>query len=52
VLAGADTVLAAEGLLVLEHAARQRVPDLAGPLVRVRQVASGDSSLTFYSHRA
>jgi 16S rRNA (guanine(966)-N(2))-methyltransferase RsmD len=50
-LAGADAVLAVDGVLVLEHAGRQRVPDIAGRLVRVRQVVSGDSSLTFFSHR-
>jgi 16S rRNA (guanine(966)-N(2))-methyltransferase RsmD len=51
VLAGADAVLAAAGLLVFEHAGRQQVPEVVGRLVRVRQVASGDSSLTFYSRR-
>src|SRR5262245_20076804 len=36
VLAGADAVLATDGVLVLEHATRQHVPDVAGRLVHVR----------------
>jgi 16S rRNA (guanine(966)-N(2))-methyltransferase RsmD len=48
-LAGLDTVLAPDGILVLEHARRQQVPDTVGRLVRVRQVHSGDSMLTFYA---
>jgi hypothetical protein len=35
-------------VLVLEHARRQTTPETAGPLVRVRQVTSGDSALAFY----
>jgi 16S rRNA (guanine966-N2)-methyltransferase len=48
VLAGADAILAADGVLVLEHARRRRVPESAGGLVRVRQVRSGDSALSLY----
>jgi 16S rRNA (guanine(966)-N(2))-methyltransferase RsmD len=51
VLAGADALLADNGVLVLEHARKQGVPDVAGRLVRVRQVASGDSALTLYRLR-
>jgi 16S rRNA (guanine966-N2)-methyltransferase len=40
--------LAADGLLVLEHARRRRVPQVVGGLVRVRTVESGDSALAFY----
>jgi 16S rRNA (guanine(966)-N(2))-methyltransferase RsmD len=47
-LAGAETVLAPDGVLVLEHAKKQHAPDIAGRLVRQREVRSGDSALTFY----
>jgi 16S rRNA (guanine966-N2)-methyltransferase len=40
--------LAADGLLVLEHARRRRVPHAMAGLVRVRTVESGDSALAFY----
>jgi 16S rRNA (guanine966-N2)-methyltransferase len=39
--------LAAEGVLVLEHARRQDAPDVDG-LLRVREVKAGSSVLTFY----
>jgi 16S rRNA (guanine966-N2)-methyltransferase len=42
--------LAAEGLLVLEHARRRESPVTAGDLVRTRIVPSGDSALSFYRH--
>jgi hypothetical protein len=45
-------LLAADGVLVFEHARKQRVPDLTGRLVRIRQVLSGDSSLTIYTLRS
>jgi 16S rRNA (guanine966-N2)-methyltransferase len=48
VLAGADAILAPHGVLVLEHARRRSVPESAGRLVRVRQVRSGDSTLSLY----
>jgi 16S rRNA (guanine(966)-N(2))-methyltransferase RsmD len=37
------------GLLVLEHARRRPAPASAGPVTRVREVASGDSALAFYA---
>jgi 16S rRNA (guanine(966)-N(2))-methyltransferase RsmD len=49
-LVGAAAWLAADGLLVLEHARRRAAPSAAGPLVRTRVVQSGDSSLSFYEH--
>ena len=49
VIASAGEALAPGGLLVLEHARRRPSPETAGPLVRVRQVTSGDSALSFYS---
>jgi 16S rRNA (guanine(966)-N(2))-methyltransferase RsmD len=48
-LAGIDAVLAPDGVLVLEHARRQTAPASAGRLVQVRQVQSGDSTLTMYA---
>ena len=47
-LAAAGVLIAPGGLLVLEHARRRPAPEAAGRLVRVRQVASGDSALSFY----
>ena len=50
-LAGADRVLAERGMLVLEHARTEQVPEVSGALVRVRQVVSGDSALAMYTLR-
>jgi 16S rRNA (guanine(966)-N(2))-methyltransferase RsmD len=47
-LAAVGERLAAGGVAVLEHATRRRVPDVAGRLVRSRDVMAGDSTLTFY----
>jgi 16S rRNA (guanine(966)-N(2))-methyltransferase RsmD len=49
VVASAGDVLAPDGVLVLEHARRRAAPGVAGRLARVRQVTSGDSTLSFYS---
>jgi 16S rRNA (guanine966-N2)-methyltransferase len=49
VVAAAGDVLAPDGVLVLEHARRRAAPGVAGRLARVRQVTSGDSTLSFYS---
>ena len=49
VIAAAAEVIAPGGVLVLEHARRQKAPELAGRLIRVRQVTSGSSMLSFYS---
>jgi 16S rRNA (guanine(966)-N(2))-methyltransferase RsmD len=45
----ASRVLAADGVLVLEHARRQAAPASSGGLTRTRDVVSGDSALAFYS---
>ena len=47
-MAAAGVLIAPGGLLVLEHARRRPAPETAGRLVRVRQVTSGDSALSFY----
>ena len=49
VLASAGRVMAADGVLVLEHARTRRAPPAAGRLVRTREVISGDSALAFYA---
>ena len=46
-LQAAANVLAADGLVVLEHASR-REPEAPAGLTRMRAVASGDSTLTLY----
>jgi 16S rRNA (guanine(966)-N(2))-methyltransferase RsmD len=43
-----DTLVAPDGVVVLEHARRTVAPEQAGRLVRVREVRSGDSMLTCY----
>jgi 16S rRNA (guanine966-N2)-methyltransferase len=48
VLRGVPAVVAPGGVVVLEHARRQTVPDASDRLVRVRQIVSGDSALSFY----
>jgi 16S rRNA (guanine(966)-N(2))-methyltransferase RsmD len=47
-LDGVDRVLAASGVVVLEHARRVPVPDRHGRLARARDLVSGDSALAFY----
>lgn len=47
-LTGIDTVTRVGGVVILEHARRDSAPEMAGRLVRTREVASGDSALTFY----
>jgi 16S rRNA (guanine(966)-N(2))-methyltransferase RsmD len=49
-LAAAAPLLAAHGVMVLEHGRRTAAPAVDG-LVRIRDVASGDSTLTLYAAR-
>jgi 16S rRNA (guanine966-N2)-methyltransferase len=49
VIATFDSALAPDGQLILEHARRRASPESAGRLQRVRQVTSGDSTLSFYA---
>jgi 16S rRNA (guanine966-N2)-methyltransferase len=44
-------LLAGNGILVLEHARRRRVPPAAGTLALTREVAAGDSALALYACR-
>jgi 16S rRNA (guanine(966)-N(2))-methyltransferase RsmD len=49
VIAPAARLLAPGGVLVLEHAKRTAAPASAAGLARTRQIASGDSVLSFYA---
>lgn len=48
-LDAAAPLVAAEGVLVLEHATRDAAPAAAGPLTKAREIVSGDSALAFYA---
>jgi hypothetical protein len=48
VLAAAGGRLVPGGVIVLEHARRRSSPERLGPIVRSREVTSGDSALSFY----
>ena len=50
-LTAAASVLAPDGVVVLEHAKRAVVPESAGRLRMTRCVPSGDSALSFYELR-
>lgn len=47
-LEAAAPLVTAETLLIVEHARRDRAPETSGPLGRVRELISGDSTLSFY----
>jgi 16S rRNA (guanine(966)-N(2))-methyltransferase RsmD len=47
-LSHAAAVVARTGVIVLEHSRRRRAPPVAGGVVRVRELHSGDSTLSFY----
>lgn len=49
VLEGMGAIVAADGVVVLEHARTHAPPAVAGRLRRSREIRSGDSVLTFYS---
>lgn len=49
ILIAAAGRLAPGGIVVLEHARRRASPESAGPLVRTRELVSGESALSFYS---
>ena len=48
-LADVELLVAPAGVVVLEHGRRADVPTQGGRLVRVRQVISGDSVLSFFT---
>jgi 16S rRNA (guanine966-N2)-methyltransferase len=43
------TLVAAGGLLVVEHSRRRPVPEAVAPLVRTRVLIAGDSALAFFA---
>ena len=45
----ADTLVADDGRVVLEHSARRVIPLTAGRLHRTRVVTAGDSALSFFA---
>jgi 16S rRNA (guanine966-N2)-methyltransferase len=45
---GEGSLLAADGLLVMEHSKRVELPETAGKLRRYRVLPQGDSTLSFY----
>jgi 16S rRNA (guanine966-N2)-methyltransferase len=47
-LTAVEPLVGAETLLVIEHAKRDAAPARSGLLARARELASGDSALTFY----
>ena len=47
-IAGAESLIAPGGLLVLEHARRRVAPEQVGRLRMSRDLVSGDSALAFY----
>jgi 16S rRNA (guanine(966)-N(2))-methyltransferase RsmD len=47
-LSSAAPLLAAESLMIVEHAARDAAPERTAGLVRVRELVQGDSALAFY----
>jgi len=46
--ANAETLLAEEGVVVVEHYKKKELPDAFGVLRRYREVKQGDSKLSFY----
>jgi 16S rRNA G966 N2-methylase RsmD len=48
-LAAAAPFVAADSLLIIEHAKRDRAPEAVEGLVRTRELVSGDSALSFYA---
>lgn len=48
-LDGVDSVVAEEGVVVLERARRTSAPERVGRLVKVRDLVSGDSALSLYA---
>ncbi len=50
-LNGAEPLVTAGAILVVEHARRDPSPVVSGTLVRTREITSGDSALAFYERR-
>jgi 16S rRNA (guanine966-N2)-methyltransferase len=48
-LAASAPLVPGGSVLILEHAKRDAAPEASGPLVRTRELVSGDSALAFYA---
>jgi 16S rRNA (guanine(966)-N(2))-methyltransferase RsmD len=46
---GKASILAADGVLILEHSKRTELPDAAGALRKIRSLVQGDAALAFYT---
>ncbi len=46
---GSGTLLASDGLLIVEHSRKTDLPEAVGRIRRVRNLKQGDSALTFYA---
>lgn len=51
-VAAVEPLMAADGLVVLEHARRRPTPETVGSLVKRRDLIAGDSGLAFYARAA
>ena len=45
---GSDPLLAPDGLLIIEHSKRKKLPSAAGHLRQTRSLVQGDAALAFY----
>ena len=45
---GSSTLLAPDGVLVMEHSKRKELPNVSGTLRRIRSLVQGDAALAFY----
>lgn len=46
----ADSLLATDGLLIVEHHHKNSLPDEVGSIIRSRTLKQGDSALSFFKH--
>jgi 16S rRNA (guanine966-N2)-methyltransferase len=46
---GATPLLAADGLLIIEHSKRKELPETSGSLRKIRSLVQGDAALAFYT---
>jgi len=45
---GSSTLLAPDGVLIMEHSKRKELPNASGTLRRIRSLVQGDAALAFY----
>jgi 16S rRNA G966 N2-methylase RsmD len=46
---GSASLLAEDGLLIIEHSKRKELPDAAGGIRKIRSLVQGDAALAFYT---